>query len=95
VIVDVEHVDEFDRLISDPVESSVALVQADRPLTLALANQRLIVKARDLPDRFDSVLSNELNPEMKLHQHLLWKLAEDLLRNVETNIPNHLLILSL
>ena len=74
MVVDVEHVDEFGRLIADPLERSVALVQADRPLTLALPSQRLIVKARDLPDRFHAVLSDQLDPEMKLHQHLLGKL---------------------
>jgi hypothetical protein len=95
VVVNVEHVDEFDSLIPDPVESPVALVQADRALTLALTSQRLIVKARDLPDRFHAVLSDELDPEMKLYQDLLGKLGEDLLRNVEANIPNHLLIVSL
>jgi hypothetical protein len=37
-------------------------------LALGLTSQRLIVKARDLPDRFHSVLSDELDPEMKLYQ---------------------------
>jgi hypothetical protein len=89
VLVDLEDLDEFERSVLDAIKGSEALVETDRPLTLSPPTQRLIVKPGNLADRFDSVLPNEVDPQVKLHQYVLGKPGKSLLRNIEANIPNH------